>query len=75
MNTQIEQEILEQIQKSLRQGDIKAISKSSGFSRGYVGRALSPSQSAFHENIVEAAIKIITARKQGTIKKFQKLIA
>lgn len=65
--------VLEKIQNSIIRGDIKKISKNTGFTRQYVGEVLSTQSATYNEIIVNEAVKVIELRKQNTKKILKKL--
>jgi hypothetical protein len=58
--------LLTGIQSNLRRGDINSIAEKTGLTREYVGKALSLSNDYFNEDIVSAAVEIISAREHST---------
>lgn len=68
-------ELLEMIQVKLRRRDIKVIAEKTRFSREYVSTVLSPTIRRFNEDIVNAAVEIISKREQNTKQLLKKLTA
>jgi hypothetical protein len=58
-----ETKILMTLQKQLKQGDIKEISRKTRMSREYVGIVLNPKKFAYNEQIVQTAIEIVKKRQ------------
>lgn len=75
MLSQNKVELLLAIYKKLERGDIKKIAEDLKFSRVYVGYVLSPHTRYYKQEIVDAAIKIITEREQNTKNLLEKLNA
>ena len=73
--TSTQKELITSIQQRLRHGDIKLIAGKTGFSREYVGRALSINHTEFHEDIVKTAVDILNKREQDNQKLLEKLIS
>lgn len=71
--TETQIKILEGIQANLRKGDVKEITQKTGLSREYVGRVLNLSNDFFNEDVVNEAVKIISAREQFNKKLLSKL--
>lgn len=68
-------ELLQRINRLLVRGDIKGIAETTGFSRDYVGRVLSPFSNTFNEKVVSEAVKIVRIREQNTKKILETLPA
>ena len=60
--TQSQIDFLTAIKKGIEKGDIKAIASTTGFTREYVGKVLSPTVSNYNEKIITEAVKIIEQR-------------
>lgn len=71
--TETQIKILEGIQDNLRKGDVKEITQKTGLSREYVGRVLNLNNDFFNEDVVNEAVKIISAREQFNKKLLSKL--
>ena len=71
--TETQIKILEGIQANLRKGDVKEITQKTGLSREYVSRVLNLSNDFFNEDVVNEAVKIISAREQFNKKLLNKL--
>jgi hypothetical protein len=72
--SEIQIELLNQIQKNLIRGDVSQIAKTLGMSRVYVSNVLSPSIDLYRDEIVEAAVRHISSRDQKT-KRLTKKVA
>jgi GDP-D-mannose dehydratase len=65
--------LLTGIQSNLKYGDINSIAEKTGFAREYVGKSLSLSNDYFNEDIVAAAVEIISAREHSAKQLLKKL--
>ena len=63
--------LLQGINKNLEKGDIRNIASSTGFTREYVGKVLNPSIGNYNEEVVNAAIALISKRVQGRKEQLQ----
>lgn len=68
-------EVLQRINNKLVKGDIRDISKTTGFTRVYVSKVLSPNRDAYNADIVNVAVDIIATRDQLTKNLLIKLIS
>lgn len=68
-------EILEGLHGKLRRGDIARIAEKTKFTPEYVGMVLNKDSEHFNENIVNAAIQVISKREQNTKKLLEKVIS
>ena len=73
--TVTQKKVLEGISGRLVYGDIKAIAEKSKLHRYTVSRRLSVNSDSYNEDVVQAAINIISAREQVTKKSLAQLIA
>jgi len=65
--------IIKAIQEKLRQGDIKAIAETVGFSREYVGKCLNTTYDFYNQDIVDVALQVIQKREEHTAKVLEAL--
>lgn len=68
-------ELLQEIQRKLRRGDITEIAKNTGKTREYVGMVLNPNSDHFNQAIVSEAFDLIYNREQGTAKLLESIIS
>jgi hypothetical protein len=57
-------EILKKIHIAKQRGDSSLIAKATGHSLNYVSMVLNPKSRFFNQNVVDAAVKIITEREK-----------
>jgi len=67
--------LLDRIQSNLRRGDINSIAKKTSLTREYVGKVLSLNNDDFNEDIVAAAVTIISVREDNAKRLLKKLPA
>jgi len=72
--TKLEAELVSKISNNLKSGDIKKVAQKSGYTREYVGKALSPSNEIYNQSIVDSAIEVINER-ESKVKESLKQIA
>ena len=76
MNLSINQkELLQRIQDGLIKGDIKTIAHTTGLTREYVSKVLSPFSGTYNEIIVKEAVSLIAIRNQNTQNHLNQLTA
>lgn len=66
-------EILQKINKNLEYGDINAIAETTGKTRVYVSGVLNPFTRTYNDDIIIAAVKLISEREQGRKQLVEKL--
>jgi hypothetical protein len=66
-------DILNRINEAIERGDIKAIAKETTMSREYVGRVLNPFNPIYNQQVINAALKLITDREVADRKILRKL--
>ncbi len=71
--TKLEQELLKTISGQLRWGDIKTIAETTGYTREYVGMVLNGERDLYNQTIVDAAVNLISGRKEGVSKQLEQI--
>lgn len=71
-----QKELLQKIQLKMRRGDVTRIAKETGFTKAWVSKVLSTSDTeTYNDDIVAEAVRIIEKRDQGTTKLLNKITA
>lgn len=71
--TQKQIELIKEIQDKKQQGDVKAISEKTGFTREHVSKCLNIMTPRFNEKIVDAAVEIILKRDKRVEKMIERI--
>lgn len=71
--TKLEQELLKTISGQLRRGDIKTIAEKTGYTREYVGMVLNGERDLYNQNIVDAAVTLISTRNKGVSRQLEQI--